>query len=169
MKIAIIAARASNGSIGYLGRIPWRLPGDLRRVRALTLGKPIIMGRKTWESLPKKPLDGRLNIVVSRQTGFSAPGARVASDFGLAIEIARVSGAEETVVFGGSLLYAEALPIADRLYLTEVQGKFPGDAFFPDFDCRLWSVTMAEPHLDADPAHVFYVLDRKNAPSGTTT
>jgi dihydrofolate reductase len=161
MKISIIAAKASNNSIGLDGGIPWRLPGDLRRVRALTLGKPIIMGRKTWDSLPKKPLDGRLNIVVSRQAGFLAAGAEVAHGLGAALEIARSSGAEEAVVFGGSSLYAEALPLADRLYLTDVLRDFPGDAFFPEFARAAWSVTSEEAHLDADPPHVFYVLDKK--------
>lgn len=161
MKIAIIAAKASNNSIGFQGGIPWRLPGDLRRVRAITMGKPIVMGRKTWDSLPKKPLDGRLNIVVSRQSGFAAAGAAVASSLSAALAVARASGAEESVVFGGSSLYAEALPLADRLYLTEVLRDFPGDAFFPDFARAAWTVASEEPHLDADPPHVFYVLDKK--------
>jgi dihydrofolate reductase len=162
MKVAIIAAKASNNAIGFEGQIPWRLPGDLRRVRAITMGKPIIMGRKTWDSLPKKPLDGRLNIVVTRQSLFEAAGAEVASNLSAALGIARASGAEEAVVFGGSSLYAEALALADRLYLTEVLRDFPGDAFFPDFVRADWSVASKEAHLDADPPHVFYVLEKKN-------
>lgn len=162
MKISIIVAKASNNSIGFEGRIPWRMPGDLRRVRALTMGKPIIMGRKTWDSLPKKPLDGRLNIVVSRQAGFVAAGAQVARSLGAALEIAQSSGALEAVVFGGSSLYAEALTRAGRIYLTEVLRAYPGDAFFPEFERAQWAVASEEAHLDADPPHVFYVLDRKN-------
>ncbi len=124
--------------IGREGALPWRLSSDLKRFKALTMGKPVIMGRKTWDSLPKKPLPGRKNIVLSRDKDFRAEGAWSFSDFAAAFAAARAmaaaDGAAEVSVIGGAALYAMALPIADRLYLTEVDCAPQGDARFPDFD-----------------------------------
>lgn len=161
MKISIIAAKASNHSIGLDGKLPWRLPGDMAWFRAKTMGKPCLMGRKTWDSLPKKPLPGRVNIVISRDAAFQAEGAMRAGSLSDAIEMARASGAEEAMILGGGSIYTEAIGRADRLYITDITVPFPGDTFFPLFNQRRWTVTFREDHLDADPPHVFYVLDRK--------
>ena len=125
-------ARARNGVIGRDGTLPWRLKSDLANFRAVTMGKPVIMGRKTWDSLPKKPLPGRKNIVLSRDRDFRAEGAWSFSDFPAALAAARAmaaaDGADEVSVIGGAALYALALPLADRLYLTEVDCAPQGDA-----------------------------------------
>ena len=161
MKIAIIAAKASNHSIGIEGRLPWHLPGDMAWFRAKTMGKPCIMGRKTWDSLPKKPLPGRTNIVISRNAALRAEGALTARSLDEALDIARASGAEEAMILGGGAIYGEAMPRADRIYLTDIAAPFPGDTFFPLFNQRRWKVAFREDHLDVNPPHVFYVLDKK--------
>jgi len=135
-------ARARNGVIGRGGGLPWRLRADMRRFRALTLGKPVIMGRKTWESLPRRPLPGRLNLVLSRQPGFETEGAVVCGDFGEALAIAREQadddGADEVCVIGGADAFALALPRARRIYLTEVEGEPEGDVVMPPLDETGW-------------------------------
>jgi dihydrofolate reductase len=162
MKIAIIAAKAANQSIGIDGKLPWHLPGDMAWFRAKTMGKPCIMGRKTWDSLPKKPLPGRTNIVISRNAVFTAAGALTARSLDDAIGMAREIDADEAMILGGGSIYSEAIGIADRLYLTDITVPFPGDTFFPLFNQRRWHVSFREDHLDANPPHVFYVLDRKS-------
>jgi dihydrofolate reductase len=162
MKISLIAAKAANNSIGLNGALPWRIPGDMAWFRAKTMGKPCIMGRKTWDSLPKKPLPGRANIVISRNAGFHAGGAAIAHSLDDALAIARLSGAEEVMILGGGTIYAEAMARADRLYITDITVPFPGDTFFPAFDQRRWHETFREDHLDADPPHVFCVLEKKS-------
>jgi dihydrofolate reductase len=137
-------ARARNGVIGRDGALPWRLGADLRRFRALTLGKPVIMGRKTWESLPPRarPLPGRLNIVLSRQAAYEVEGAVACDDFAEALEIAREQaaedGADEVCAIGGAALFALVLPRAQRIYLTEVEGDPPGDVILPPIDETGW-------------------------------
>jgi dihydrofolate reductase len=160
-------ARARNGVIGRDGRLPWRLSSDLRRFKALTLGKPVIMGRKTWESLPNRPLPGRLNIVLSRQAASEVEGALVCDDFAEAVEIAREQaaedGADEVCVIGGADLFARALPRATRIYLTEVEAEPPGDAFAPPIDESGWT-EVAREAVPAGPKDdyptVFRVLER---------
>jgi dihydrofolate reductase len=136
--LSLIVARARNDVIGREGALPWRLGSDMNRFKALTMGKPVIMGRKTWDSLPKKPLPGRKNIVLTRDKDFRADGAWSFSDFAAALAAARAmaaaDGAEEVSVIGGAALYALALPVADRLYLTEVDCAPEGDTRFPAFD-----------------------------------
>jgi dihydrofolate reductase len=166
MKIALIAAKASNQSIGLNGRLPWYLPGDMAWFKAKTMGKPCIMGRKTWDSLPRKPLAGRTNIVVTRNAGAELPGGIAARSFDEALGMAETvlgdgDAAEEVMVIGGATLYAEALPRAHRIYLTDITVPFPGDVFFPLFNQRRWKVAFEERHLDLNPPHVFYVLDKK--------
>jgi dihydrofolate reductase len=138
MRISIIVAAAENGVIGSGGAMPWRMPSDLRHFRALTLGKPVIMGRKTWQSLPKRPLDGRPNIVVTRNPDFEAGGAHVVPTlveaFVLADRLARAAGGDEVFVIGGAQIYAAALPSARRIYLTRIHASPDGDATFPDPD-----------------------------------
>jgi len=146
-RVYLIAAVAANGVIGAQGRLPWRLPEDLRHFKALTLGHPIIMGRKTWESLAR-PLPGRENIVVTRSSGYTARGAHVAAS--LEAALALCSGEPVAFVIGGGELYAAALPIADGLVLTEIHCDYAGDARFPDFDRSAWRETQREPRTAAD-------------------
>jgi dihydrofolate reductase len=135
-------ARARNGVIGRSGGLPWRLGTDLKRFRALTLGKPVIMGRKTWESIPRRPLPGRLNIVLSRQAEYEAAGAVVCDNFSEALEMAREQAAEdekdEVCVIGGADLFALALPRAKRIYLTEVDGEPEGDVTMASIEEAGW-------------------------------
>lgn len=154
-RIYLVAAVAANGVIGAKGRMPWHLPEDLRHFKALTLGHPVIMGRRTWESIGK-PLPGRENIVVSRRAGFDAPGASVASSLGAALALC----AGEAVVFviGGGELYRESLPLAHGLVLTEIQRDFEGDTRFPDWDRAPWRETQRKPQAAADGLRFDFVL-----------
>jgi dihydrofolate reductase len=166
-RIALILARAGNGVIGWRGGLPWRLPEDLRRFKALTLGKPCIMGRKTWESLPKKPLPGRSNIVVTRDGAFCAGGATVAHALDDAIALAERENPEEIMIIGGAEIFHEALPRADRIYLTEVHGAFEGDVVMPPFDTAEWMEVAREnrPATEANgPSYAFVTLERPVTP-----
>jgi dihydrofolate reductase len=160
-------ARARNGVIGRGLELPWRLGTDLRRFRTLTTGKPILMGRKTWQSLPRKPLPRRLNLVLSRDHAFEAEGAVLCNDFAEAFAIGREQAAEDEVdevcVIGGAALFALALPRARRIYLTDVEGDPDGDITMPPLDETGWR----EVRRDAVPAGpddeyptVFRVLER---------
>ncbi len=133
MELVLLAAVARNGVIGGNNDLPWRLPEDMRFVRDTTMGHPVIMGRRTWQSLPERvrPLPGRRNIVVTRDAGFVAPGAEVASSLDAALAL--VQDAPRAFVLGGAQLYAQALPQADRLLLTEIDRDFDGDTRFPDW------------------------------------
>ncbi len=137
-------ARARNGVIGREGKLPWRLKTDLAIFRAETMGKPIIMGRKTWDSLPKRPLPGRTNIVLSRDGSFEPKGCIVCEDFSEALSIAREQAEEdgqgEVCVIGGASLFALALPRAGRIYLTEVEADIAGDVVLEGFDESRWKV-----------------------------
>lgn len=144
-RITLIAAVARNRVIGAGNALPWRLPEDLKRFKSLTLGHPIIMGRKTWESLGR-PLPGRTNIVISRSTGLAAPGISVVDSLEASVAMAARAGADEAFIIGGAQIYAQALPIADRLQLTEIDRDYPGDAHFPEFDPALWRETLRERH-----------------------
>jgi dihydrofolate reductase len=160
MRLSLIVAVADNGVIGANGRIPWHISADMRRFKALTMGKPIIMGRKTWESLPRRPLPGRQNIVISRNRDYAAQGARVVPDFDSALYAA--ANVEEVMVIGGAEIYALCLAQADRIYLTEVHDRPVGDTVFPAFDLRAWHESAREDH-EAEggrPAYSFVVLDR---------
>ena len=141
MQIVLIVAVARNGVIGADGAIPWRLKTDMQRFKALTSGKPVVMGRKTFLSL-RRPLPGRTNIVVTRQVGYQPDGVLVISSFEAALdhaqEIAKADRANEVMVGGGAEIYAQALPIADRLYITHVGAAPEGDAFFPQVDLAVW-------------------------------
>ncbi len=136
--VSIIVARAANGVIGDKGQLPWHLSSDLKRFKALTMGHPIIMGRKTWESIGR-PLPGRHNIVVTRQCDFTAPSATVVNSLDAALEAC--ASEDEVFVIGGAQLYAQALPIAQRLYLTEIAKEYAGDTVFPEHDVALWHET----------------------------
>ncbi|HHL72022.1 MAG TPA: type 3 dihydrofolate reductase [Bacteroidetes bacterium] len=151
MTISIIVAMAANRVIGKNNALPWRLPADLRFFKATTMGKPIIMGRKTYESIGR-PLPGRLNIVLSRNPDFraGAGGCTVVPSLQDALDTARDSGAEEAFIIGGATLYAEALAHADRLYITFIDEAIDGDVFFPDIDFSHWQEISREDHLPDD-------------------
>ena len=157
-RIFLVAAVATNGVIGAGGKLPWHLPEDLKHFKNLTLGHPIIMGRRTWESLGK-PLPGRENIVVSRKAGFEAPGASVASTIEAAIALC--SGESLAFVIGGAEIYAAALPLADGLILTEIQQDFEGDTRFPDWDRKAWRASQKETHTSTDGVRFDFVLYEK--------
>jgi len=161
-------AVARNGVIGRDGALPWRLKSDLAIFKAVTLGKPIIMGRKTWDSLPRKPLPGRMNIVLSRDGSFEPSGAVVCERFGEAVAIGREQaaedGAEEVCVIGGAALFELALPKSRRMYITEVQAEVAGDVLFPAFNEADWTEVRREEHPAGegdDHAFVFRVLERR--------
>jgi dihydrofolate reductase len=166
--LALVVARARNGVIGRDGTLPWRLKSDMAWFKANTLGKPVIMGRKTWESLPKRPLPGRTNIVLSRDQSFETIGALVCETFSEAVQIAREQAAEDGVdevcVIGGSTLFEAALPKAKRLYLTEVEADVAGDVTFPVFDESAWSEVSRESHPAGEQDEypfTFRVLERR--------
>lgn len=170
--IALVVARGRNGVIGRDGDLPWRLRSDLQRFKAITIGKPCLMGRKTWESLPLKPLPGRLNVVLTRDEGWGeageARGALVCRTLDEAIEIAREQaeedGVDEICVIGGTALFEAALPRAKRLYITEVDAAPEGDAVFPAFDPADWTEVSSEAQPAGekdDHAVIFRVLDRR--------
>lgn len=149
MHISIHVAIAENGVIGRDGGMPWRLSTDLRRFREKTMGKPIIMGRKTWESFPKRPLPGRLNIVVTRDRAYRAEGAETVSSLEDAIALAKArsrcsADIDEICVIGGGQIYAQALPLADRLHVTHVLATIDGDTVFPPLDPAVWRRVSAE-------------------------
>ncbi len=161
-------ARGANGVIGADGALPWRLKSDLALFKSLTFGKPVIMGRKTWDSLPKKPLPGRANIVLSRDGSFAPKGALVCEGLSEALSIAREhaedDGETEFCVIGGAALFAAALPRAQRLYLTEVDASPAGDVVFPTFDESEWTEVRREAHPagpEDDHAFMFRVLERR--------
>ena len=158
-KIVIVAAVAANRVIGFEGAIPWHIPADFRRVKALTMGHPLVMGRKTFESLPGL-LPGRRHIVVTRNPDWAAEGAERATSLVAAIKLAN---APHIVIFGGAALFAEAIPLADRLELTEVHASPPGDTRFPTFARSDWRETFREPHppQGRNPGFDFVTLLRK--------
>ena len=166
--IALVVARARNGVIGRDGDLPWRLRSDLQRFKAVTMGKPCIMGRKTWDSLPLKPLPGRLNLVLSKDESFEPKGAVACTSLDEAVEIAREQamedGVDEICVIGGTALFERPLPRARRLYPTEVRAEPEGDAAFPPFDEEAWQEVSSEAHPAGerdDHPFVFRVLERR--------
>lgn len=166
--VALVVARARNGVIGRDGGLPWRLRSDLQLFKANTIGKPCIMGRATWQSLPLRPLPGRLNVVLSRDPQFRPKGALVCGAFDEALSIAREQavedGAAEVCVIGGARLFAVALPLAKRVYLTEVDAAPDGDVFFPEFDESAFDEVTREAHQPGekdDHPFVYRVLERK--------
>lgn len=152
--VALIAAVARNGAIGRDNSLPWRLSGDLQFFKRTTLGKPVVMGRVTFESIGR-PLPGRDNIVISRNAAWSAEGVHSAASLEEALQLARqsaaASGAEEVMVIGGGQIYRQALPRAERIYLTEVDAEVEGDAFFPALgDCWVESGRTCYPASERD-------------------
>ncbi len=149
MLVSIHVAIAENGIIGREGGLPWRLSTDLKRFKADTLGKPVVMGRKTWESFPKRPLPDRLNIVITRDPSYQAEGAEVVTSLEDGLALARIRGrcmaaADEICVIGGGQIYAQALPLADRLHVTHVLASIDGDTSFPPIDPETWHIISSE-------------------------
>jgi dihydrofolate reductase len=155
-------ARAKNGVIGLNGGLPWRLKTDLALFRTLTMGKPLIMGRRTWDSLPRRPLPGRLNIVLSRDGSFLPAGALICESFSEAVQIGREQadedGVGEVCVIGGAAIFAVALPRAQRMYLTEVDAQPAGDVYFPNFVDSEWTEVRREAHSESDDDEYPFVL-----------
>ncbi len=149
--ISLIAAAAENRVIGINNQMPWHLPADLRHFKALTVGKPIIMGRKTWESLPGL-LPDRPHIVVTRRPDYRAKGCQVAHSMDAAL--AAAGDVHEVMIVGGATLYGAMLPQADRIYLTLVETTVAGDTFFPDYNSAQWQITAQERHA-ADEKNPF--------------
>ena len=158
--IILVAAVADNGVIGQEGGLPWRLKSDMAHFRAVTMGKPVVMGRKTYESIGRL-LPGRTTVIVTKQRDYSVPGAIVAHSVAEALEACRNDG--ECFVIGGAELFRETLPIADRLYLTVVDAEPAGDTFMPDFEVGVWKETSSQT-FPADEKHAhpyrFTILDR---------
>lgn len=149
--LSLIVAMAQNGVIGRNGDLPWHLPADLKHFKAVTLGKPVIMGRRTWDEIGK-PLPGRRNIVISRRPDFLAPGAEVVDSLEQALALA--ADAAEVMVIGGAQIYAQALPFADCIHRTLVCGEMPGDTWFPEVDWQQWRL-VEESEQAADERHAW--------------
>ncbi len=158
-RLSLIVAMARNRVIGRNGKLPWHLSADLKRFKALTMGHHIIMGRNTWESI-RRPLPGRVSVVVTRNPAYVAPGATVVDSLAAALRLA--SDDSEAFVIGGGELYREALPRADRIYLTELPAEYPGDVFFPPLSPDEWRSGAREDHAPEgdQPAWTFVVCER---------
>lgn len=163
MPLHMIYARARNGVIGNHGQLPWHLPEDLVHFKRTTLGQPVVMGRMTWESLPEKfrPLPGRSNVVVSRQTSFTAPGAQVVSSIEAAMALFPTT--EVIWLIGGAQLYAQALPLASQIVVTEIEADYEGDAFAPSLSPHNWVETQRTSHMSAQGlAYHLVTLHKRN-------
>ena len=161
MGLNLIFARARNGVIGRDNTLPWHLPEDLAHFKKTTLGQPVIMGRKTWESLPPKfrPLPGRTNIVITRQTDWHAEGAEVAHSIEQALALCPSTA--EVWVIGGAEVYAQSMPWATRAVITEIDADYEGDAFAPTFDAR-WQESARESHTAVNGMHYSFVTLTRN-------
>ena len=160
--LVLVVAVAENGVIGRKGALPWRIPGDLKHFKSVTMGKPVVMGRKTYDSIGK-PLPGRPNIVITRDRSFHAEGVRVANGFedvlNAAEDEARKIGAKEIAIIGGYGLFVHFLPLAARIELTEVHGKPEGDVKFPGFDRAPWKETRREgPHKGPNDDYPYSIV-----------
>lgn len=167
MKLSMIVATAQNRVIGRDNALPWYLPNDLKYFKQTTLGKPVIMGRKTYESIGK-PLPGRTNIVITRQTDYQPEGVKVVHSVAEARDLAEsvclIDGQEEAMIMGGAEIYTLALSDADRLYLTEVHADVEGDAYFPEYDKTEWQEISREDFSAEGPNpynYSFVVYDKK--------
>ncbi|MBF0803085.1 MULTISPECIES: dihydrofolate reductase [Neisseria] len=154
-KITLIAACAENGCIGIDNTMPWHLPEDFAFFRSYTTGKPVVMGRKTWESLPKKPLPGRRNIVITRRADYQAEGAQTMP--GLQTALSACAADAEIIIMGGAQIYTEAMPAATDLRITEVGLKVAGDAFFPKISSSRWQEKSRETHTAANGINYAFV------------
>jgi dihydrofolate reductase len=163
MIISLIVAVSENSVIGRDGKIPWKLPADLKNFKRLTMGHHLIVGRKTWESIGR-PLPGRTMIVLSQQPGYETEGCLTATSLPEAIEIARLAGEDEVFIGGGSGIYEQAIPLADRLYLSRVHANVRGDTFFPEYNEKDWKLSMQVEYPKVRGQRLpftFMILDRK--------
>ena len=161
--IALVVAVAENRVIGKGGKLPWRIPDDMKWFKERTLGKPCIMGRKTWESLPKRPLPARTNIVVTRDRSYRTEGAVVVHTLDDAIAVAAREEPAEIMIIGGADIYRAALAKAGRIYLTSVHGVVEGDTYFPEIDRGDWAETIIgvyPPSPERPIGYSFIILDR---------
>jgi dihydrofolate reductase len=161
MSVSLIVAMDEGRLIGRAGGLPWHIPEEMQAFKRITTGHPCVMGRKTWESL-KKPLPGRLNVIVTRQPDYRAEGALVTSSLVRALAACatrREEWGDEVFVIGGAELYRLALPLADRLYLTKVQGRFAGDTYFPEFDAAAFQATRTGGG-EGPPPYEMWLLER---------
>ncbi len=164
MKITLVVAMAENRMIGRAGGLPWRLSGDLKFFKRVTMGHPVIMGRKTYQSIGRA-LPGRRNIVITRDGTFSAEGIDVVAGLDEALELCRTTDVEEAMIIGGGEIYAQVLPRADRIYLTEVHDMIDGDTRFPPIDPAEWREVARErqqPETEDGPAYSFVTLERQS-------
>jgi len=161
MRIALIAAMAKNNVIGKDNDMPWHLPDDLKFFKSKTVGRPVIMGRKTFESIGSRPLPNRPNLVISRNPAFVGEGVTVFTSVDEAL--ATLTDVEEVIIMGGGQLYAQMLPHADRLYVTLIDAEIDGDTFFPNWQALAWN-TLEKVHHEIDERHAyafdFITLDR---------
>ena len=162
MHVSAIVAMSENRVIGKQNQLPWHLPADLQHFKKVTMGKPILMGRKTYQSIGR-PLPGRCNVIITHDTAFKAPGCIVANSIDTAL--ASVAYSDEVFVIGGALLYQHMLPHIQRIYLTIIHHEFAGDAYFPMLNPTEWHETARDDHLSDDKnpyAFSFIVLERKS-------
>jgi dihydrofolate reductase len=153
MSISLIAALGKNGVIGSDNSIPWRLPADMKRFRELTTGKPVIMGRKTFESIGR-PLPNRTNIVITTDRNYKADNCIVAHSVEEALKAAK---GDEIMIIGGAKIYRQFLPLANKMYLTFIDKEFEGDAYFPEYDKNEWKETSREEHVDENGLRYAFV------------
>lgn len=168
--VSLVVAMDRNRLIGRDNGLPWHLPADLKHFKAVTLGKPVVMGRKTHESIGR-PLPGRRNIVISRDPGYQAPGCEVFT--GLKAALAALTDTEEVAVIGGTQIFTQVLPVANKMHLTVIDDAFEGDAWFPAYDESEWRCTASETHRHEDEArsftYRFLTLERINNPGQAPT
>ena len=163
MILSLIVAMDCNRLIGRENGLPWHLSDDLKRFKAITMGKPIIMGRGTFESIGR-PLPGRRNIVVSRNPDFSAAGCECAGDLSQAVSLA--SNADEAIIIGGAQIYRQALPLVQRMYLTVIDHAFTGDAWFPEYNQSDWELKVLETHQfnNGEPGFSYRFIEAQRKP-----
>ena len=153
MRISIVVAVSQNNAIGKAGGLLWRLPKDMQIFKEITMGHHVIMGRKTYESITEKfrPLPGRVNVVITTQTNYSAPGCKVVNSLKAALQYATANDETEAMIIGGGDIYRQAMSYADRLYISQVQAEFPdADTFFPEIDHTHWKLVWEEKHTKDD-------------------
>ena len=164
-RLSILVAMARNRVIGQNNTLPWHLPADLRHFKSLTMGKTIVMGRKTYQSIGR-PLPGRANIIITRQTSYEVPGAVVVNSIEDALKVCRETSVHDSEIFiiGGEKLFRQTIKICQRMYITEIQRDFEGDTFFPEFNPNDWEETQRDKHFSDDDNRMeyhFVILDRK--------
>jgi dihydrofolate reductase len=163
LRVVLVAAVARNGVIGRDNAVPWRIPEDMERFRQVTMGHPVVMGRKTWDSLPDRfrPLPGRRNVVVTRSSEWASAGVERAGSFEQALRV--LEHEPEVFVIGGAEIYANALPLADELVITEVDADIAGDTYFPEFDRDEFEETSREPRVSTDGTAFAFVTYARRA------